>query len=101
MPSPPEKILGNNAYNNFDNKGLLYPRSNKHYFVDFKLYVVELYLSTDISYQELAIAEVISKLTIITRWTNDFKAAGPANIECLFKGTEEVPPPHKSSKSSS
>lgn len=41
-----------NAYNTFGNEGLLFSPSNK-------LYVVKLYLTTDISYLRLAIDEGI------------------------------------------
>ncbi|MDD3393020.1 MAG: transposase [Anaerotignum sp.] len=68
-----------NAYSSFGNEGLLRSRSNKHYSFDFKLYVVEFYLTTDISYQELAITEGILTLTVITRWVSTFKAEGTKN----------------------
>ncbi|NCC16581.1 MAG: transposase [Clostridia bacterium] len=68
-----------NAYSSFGNEGLLGSHSNKHYSFDFKLYVVEFYLTTDISYQELAITEGILTPTVITRWVSAFKAEGTKN----------------------
>ncbi len=89
---PPGKDIRKwvNAYNAFGNEALLRSRSNKHYSFDFKLYVVELYLTTDISYQELAIAEGIVTPTVITRWVSDFKAEGPGALRPKKKGRKTV-----------
>ena len=44
-----------NAYREFGDDGLLRSRQNNNYSFQFKLSVVELYLSSEISYQELAL----------------------------------------------
>ena len=43
------------AYNEFGPDGLMRKRKKQAYSFDFKLHVVELYLTTEVSYQELAL----------------------------------------------
>ena len=43
------------------------PRQNKKYSFKFKLFVVELYLSSEVSYQELALSQGINNPSLITR----------------------------------
>lgn len=38
--------------------------------------MVELYLTTEVSYQELALSVGINNPTLIARWVNDYKNAG-------------------------
>ena len=45
-----------NAYKEFGDDGLVRSRSKKTYAFEFKLSVVELYLTTEVSYQELALS---------------------------------------------
>lgn len=45
-----------NAYKAFGDDGLKRSRENKKYTFDFKMSVVELYLTSEISYQELALS---------------------------------------------
>jgi len=52
-----------NAYNEFGDEGLMRSRKNETYSFEFKLHVVELYLSTEVSYQELALTVGINKNT--------------------------------------
>ena len=44
------------AYNESGDTGLLRSRKNNNYSFEFKLHVVELYLTTEVSYQELALS---------------------------------------------
>ena len=46
-------------------------------FFPKKLSVVELYLSSEISYQDLALQEGITTPSIIVNWVNRFRVAGP------------------------
>ncbi len=48
------------AYQEFGDDGLLRSRENKKYSFQFKLSVVELYLSSEVSYQELALSQGIN-----------------------------------------
>ncbi|MBU5310603.1 transposase, partial [Tissierella carlieri] len=43
------------AYNQFGSDGLMRKRKNQTYSFEFKLHVVELYLTTEVSYQDLAL----------------------------------------------
>ncbi|WP_409967305.1 IS3 family transposase [Bengtsoniella intestinalis] len=69
------------SYKEFGDDGLVRSRENKSYPFDFKLSVVELYLTTEISYQELALKMGINNPSLITRWVNDFRIAGPAALQ--------------------
>ncbi len=51
-------------------------RQKKNYTFEEKLHVVELYLSTEVSYQELAIQEEITNPSMIVNWVQRFRAAG-------------------------
>ena len=44
------------AYREFGEEGLMRSRQNKKYTFQFKLSMVELYLSSEVSYQELALS---------------------------------------------
>ena len=44
------------AYKAFGKDGLMRSRKNESYSFEFKLHVVELYLTTEVSYQELALS---------------------------------------------
>ena len=74
------------AYKKFGWDGLLRARGNKTYTFDFKLHVVELYLTTEVSYQELALSVGMSNLSLIVRWVNDFRIAGPDALRAKHKG---------------
>ena len=74
------------AYKEFGFDGLLRSRKKKTYTFDFKLHVVELYLTTEVSYQELALNVGISSQTLICKWVNDFQAVGPDALKPRRKG---------------
>lgn len=44
---------------------------------EYKLGVVELYLSSELSYQEPALREGIYNPVLIHKWVNNFRVAGP------------------------
>lgn len=74
------------VYNKFGDEGLMRSRKNKKYSFQFKLSVVELYLSSKVSYKELALSQGINNPSIITRWVNDFRIAGPDALRPKKKG---------------
>lgn len=76
---PPGKDIRKwvNAYKALGDEGLIRSRTNKSYSFDFKLRIVELYLTTEVSYQELALSEGINNPATLTKWVNDFIIAGP------------------------
>ena len=78
------------AYKEFGNKGLMRSRENNNYSFQFKLSVVELYLSSEVSYQELALSQGINNPSLITRWVNDFRIAGPDALRPKKKGRKKT-----------
>ncbi len=78
------------AYQAFGNEGLMRSRKNNNYSFQFKLSVVELYLSSEVSYQELALSQGINNPSLITRWVNDFRIAGPAALRPKKKGRKKT-----------
>jgi len=88
-----------NAFKSFGDEGLMCSRKNKTYTFEFKLHVVELYLSTEVSYQELALSVGINNPPLISKWVNDFRIAGPDAIRPKRKGRRSKVPKPKESKS--
>ena len=78
------------AYKEFGNDGLMRSRKNNDYSFQFKLSVVELYLSSEVSYQELALSQGINNPSLITRWVNDFRIAGPDTLRPKKKGRKKT-----------
>ncbi len=66
--------------------GLLRSRQQKKYTFEYKLYVVELYLTTEVSYQELATQEKINNLSLIMSWVIAFRRDGPQGLKPKKKG---------------
>ena len=77
------------AYERFGDEGLLRSRKNTNYSFDYKLHVVELYLTTEVSYQELALSEGINNPALIARWVNDFRIAGTDALKPKKKGRKK------------
>ena len=57
-----------NAYKEFGKEGLLHSRRNKTYSVQFKLDAIELYLTTEMSYREVANQFGVSTFSTIANW---------------------------------
>lgn len=55
------------AYREFGEEGLMRSRQNKKYTFQFKLSMVELYLSSEVSYQELALSQGTSNPSLIVK----------------------------------
>lgn len=79
-----------NAYKEFGDTGLLRSQKNKIYSFQFKLSVVELYLSSEVSYQELALSQGINNPSLIVKWVNDFRIAGPDALRPKKKGRKRT-----------
>lgn len=73
-------------YQKFGDDGLRRSRKNKTYSFEFKLHIVELYLTSELSYQELAISQEINNPSLVVRWVNDFRTAGPDALRPKKKG---------------
>lgn len=78
------------SYKKFGDAGLMRSRKNNKYTFEFKLHVVELYLSTEVSYQELALSQGINNSLLITKWVNDFRIAGPDALRPKKKGRKKT-----------
>jgi transposase len=74
------------AYKSFGDDGLMRSRQKKTYTFNFKKNVVELYLSTEISYHELALSLGINNPSLIVRWVNDYRIAGLDALKPKRKG---------------
>ena len=77
-------------YRNFGDQGLFRSRENATYSFEKKLSVVELYLSSEISYQELALQEGILNPSLIAIWVSRFRIAGPEALRQHKKGRKKV-----------
>ena len=75
-----------NDYKQFGESGLMRSRKKSSYSFEYKLHVIELYLSSEVSYQELALKEGISNPSMIAKWVNDFRNAGPDALRPKKKG---------------
>ena len=77
-------------YETFGDTALLRSRQKDVYSFEKKLHVVELYLSSEISYQELAIQEGITNPCMIASWVNRFRVAGPDALRPRKKGRKKA-----------
>jgi transposase len=76
-------------YETFGDEGLMRSRKREHYSFEYKLHVVESYLSSELSYQELALSEGINNNALIAKWVNDYRAAGPDALRPKKKGRKK------------
>ncbi len=78
------------AYKAFGDNGLKRSRSQKVYSFKEKLSVVKSYLTNEFSYQELTIHVGINNPSLISRWGNEFKIAGPDALRSHKKGRKKT-----------
>lgn len=76
------------SYRQFGEEGLLRSRKSKKYTLDFKLEVVEYYLTTEISYKDLAMKLGINQPALISSWVAKFREQG---VEGLSKARGWLP----------
>ena len=77
-------------YRHFGDDGLRRSRQKQKYTFEFKLHVVELYLSSELSYQTLASQVGMTNSTLITQWVNNYRAAGPDALRPKKKGRKRT-----------
>lgn len=77
-------------YESLGDEGLMRSRKNVSHSFEYKLGVVELYLSSDLSYQELALREGIHNPAVISKWVNIFRVAGPDALRPHKKGRKKT-----------
>ncbi len=83
-----------NAYKSQGYEGLKVKRENTQYTLEFKLNVVNLYLTGEMSYQSLANELKINNPSMIARWVNNFREKGIEGLRSKKRGR-----PSKMSKS--
>ena len=86
-PSNLKKWIDN--YRAQGDDGLRRSRQNQNYSFEYKLHIVELYLSSEVSYQELAIKEGIHNPAQLAKWVNDFRIVGPDALRPKKKGRKK------------
>ena len=79
-----------NAYKEFGDEGLFRSRQKNNYSFQFKLSVVELYLTSEVSYQELALSQGINNPNLLVKWVNDFRIDGPDALRPKKKGRKKT-----------
>lgn len=78
------------TYNEIGGEGLKRSRKNQNYSFEFKLYMVKSYLSNEVSYEELALANGITNYTMLGRWVEAFRIAGPDGLRPRKKGRKKT-----------
>jgi transposase len=87
------------AHKKMGSDGLIRTRKNQIYSFDFKLHMVESYLTTEVSYQELALSVGMNNPTLLAKWVNDFRIAGTDALKPKMKGRHpKMAKPKDSSK---
>ena len=74
------------AYQNLGDEGLMRSRQKKTYSYEYKLGIVEMYLTSELSYMDIALAEKINNPCILAQWVSDFRAFGPEALRPKKKG---------------
>ena len=90
IPSDNTVKLWVDNYNAFGDEGLKRSRKKDFYSFEKKLSIVELYLSSEISYQDLALQEGITNPSMIANWVSRFRAAGPDALRPHKKGRKKT-----------
>ena len=88
-----------NAYKSQGYGGLKIKRKNTQYTLEFKLNVVNLYLTGEMSHQSLANELKINNPSMITRWVNNFRDKGIEGLKSKKRGRpSKMPNTQKKSK---
>ena len=90
IANPQQIIEWVKCYENFGDEGLKRSRQNAKYSFEKKLFVVELYLSSEISYQDLALQEGISNPSLVASWVNRYRVDGPDALKSHKKGRKQT-----------
>ena len=77
-------------YKRFGEKGLMRCKQKSVYTFEFKLRVVELYLSSELSYFDIALKFGIPTQTLIARWVIDYRTYGPDALKPKRKGRKRT-----------
>ena len=74
------------VYKEYGFEGLKAGKKKKKYSFEFKLHVVELYLTSDISLQQLAVKVGIKDGGLVQAWVSAYRDAGPDALRPKPKG---------------
>ena len=73
-------------YKKYGDEALRRSRKNEEYSFEKKIFVVELYLTSELSYNDIALQEGINNPSLICNWVNLFRVAGPDALRERRKG---------------
>ena len=79
-------IIWVSKYKKYVDEGLFVPRKKRKIFFQKKLFVVELYLTSELSYKDITLQEGIINPALICNWINRFRAVGPDTLRDRKKG---------------
>ena len=74
------------TYQKLGSESLLRSREKNHYSFTFKQHVVELYLTTELSYVELAMQVGVKGASTIAQWVSAYRAGGIEALQQKPKG---------------
>ena len=77
-------------YRQYGEEGLARSRQQKSYPFEFKLHVVELYLTSELTYQDLAFKAGMTTPAQIARWVMEYRSAGPDALKPKKKGRKRT-----------
>ena len=90
IPSKDKIYVWVKSFQEFGEEGIKRSRKYKKYSFQFKLSVVELYLSSEVSYQELALSQGIGNSSMLAKWVKDFRTGGPDALRPKKKGCKKT-----------
>ena len=73
-------------YRRYGEEGLKRSRQNQNYTFDFKLHVIELYLTSELSYRQLALQVGMTNPAMIVKWVTEYRIAGVEALKPRKKG---------------
>ncbi len=77
-------------YKRYGEEGLKRNRQKQTYPFEFKLHVVELYLTSELSCQQLTFKVGMTDPSTIARWVNEYRAASPEALKPRKKGRKQT-----------
>ena len=80
------------AYRAFGEDGLKRSRAQQTYSFEFKRSAVECYLSTEASYQDVALAHGLNNPSMLVRWTKEYRSGGVDALKPKPKGRAPTMP---------
>jgi len=80
-----------NVYKEFGEEGLLRSRKNRSYSVQFKLDAIELYLTTEMSFQEVANQLEMNNFSLIANWLRSYRKNGLKGLSKMKGRPSKMP----------